>query len=61
VTISYFPACRTALLPERYNFKSLFYDAIEGGADGHVLVLASNGYTDASLGRGGEAVACRKP
>jgi len=37
VTISYFPACRAALPPERYNFKRLFYDAIEGGADGHVL------------------------
>lgn len=52
VTISYFPACRVALPPERYNFKRLFYDAIEGGAEGHVLVLASNGYTDASLGGG---------
>ena len=52
VTISYFPACGAALPPERYNFKRLFYQAIEGGADGHVLVLASNGYTDASLGGG---------
>ncbi|WP_231985333.1 RraA family protein [Mycobacterium sp. E796] len=54
VTISYFPARRAALPPERYNFKTLFYDAIEGGADGCVLVLvlASNGYTDASLGGG---------
>lgn len=52
LTISYFPACRAALPPERYNFKRLFYDAIEGGADGRVLVLASNGYSDASLGGG---------
>src|SRR6516165_10718090 len=52
VTISYFPACRAALPPEHYNFKRLFYQAIEGGADGHVLVLASNGYTEASLGGG---------
>lgn len=52
VTISYFPSCRAALPPDRYNFKRLFYDAIEGGADGRVLVLASNGYTDASLGGG---------
>jgi hypothetical protein len=52
VTISYFPACRAALRPERYNFKRLFYDAIEGGAHGCVLVLASNGYADASLGGG---------
>ncbi len=52
VTISYFPACRAALPPERYNFKKLFYEAIGGGANGHVLVLASNGYPEASLGGG---------
>jgi regulator of RNase E activity RraA len=52
VTLAYFPACRSALPPERYNFGELFYQAIEGGADGHVLVLASNGQTDASLGGG---------
>ena len=52
VTISYFPACGAALPPEPYNFRRLFYRAIEDGADGHVLVLASNGYTDASLGGG---------
>jgi 4-hydroxy-4-methyl-2-oxoglutarate aldolase len=50
VTISYFPACRAALPPERHTFARLFYQAIEDGADGRVLVLASNGYTDASLG-----------
>jgi regulator of RNase E activity RraA len=52
VTISYFPTCRVALPPERYTFKRLFYDAIESGADGRVLVLASNGCSDASLGGG---------
>lgn len=52
LTISYFPTCRTALPPERYNFKRLFYEAIADGAEGHVLVLASNGYTDTSLGGG---------
>src|ERR1700743_1214937 len=52
VTISYFPACRTALPPERYNFKRLFYEAIADGAEGCVLVLASSGYTDTSLGGG---------
>ena len=52
VTISYFPTCRTALPPERYNFKRLFYEAIADGAEGRVLVLASNGYTDTSLGGG---------
>jgi regulator of RNase E activity RraA len=51
-TISYFPTCRTALPPERYSFKRLFYEAIAGGAEGRVLVLASNGYTDTSLGGG---------
>jgi 4-hydroxy-4-methyl-2-oxoglutarate aldolase len=50
VTIAYFPACRAALPPERHT--RLFYQAIEDGADGRVLVLASNGYTDASLGGG---------
>jgi regulator of RNase E activity RraA len=52
ITISYFPACGDTLPPERYNFKKLFYEATEGGAEGHVLVLASNGYTDVSLGGG---------
>ncbi len=52
VTINYFPACRAARPPERHTFSKLFYQAIEGGAEGHVLVLASNGYTDASLGGG---------
>ena len=52
MTISYFPTCRTALFPERYNFKRLFYEAIADGAEGRVLVLASNGYADTSLGGG---------
>jgi regulator of RNase E activity RraA len=52
VTISYFPACRTRLPPERYNFKRFFHEAIADGAEGRVLVLASNGYTDTSLGGG---------
>jgi 4-hydroxy-4-methyl-2-oxoglutarate aldolase len=52
VTIAYFPACRAALPPERHTFSRLFYQAIEHGAAGHVLVLASNGYTDASLAGG---------
>jgi regulator of RNase E activity RraA len=52
VTISYFPACRAALPYECYNFSTLFDQAIEHGGNGQVLVLASNGYTDASLGGG---------
>lgn len=52
VTLSYFPACRSTRPPERYSFKELFYQAIEPGAEGRVLVLASNGHTEASLGGG---------
>jgi regulator of RNase E activity RraA len=52
VTISYFPSCADALPPERFNFARLFYEAIEGGGEGRVLVLASNGHPDVSLGGG---------
>src|SRR5689334_16156089 len=52
VTIAFFPACRSAMPPERHTFSKLFYQAIEHGAEGRVLVLASNGYTDASLAGG---------
>ncbi|MFE7776984.1 RraA family protein [Streptomyces sp. NPDC057445] len=50
VTISYLPSCQKALPPERYNFADLFREAIREGGQGRVLVLASNGYPDASLG-----------
>jgi 4-hydroxy-4-methyl-2-oxoglutarate aldolase len=52
VTISYFPSCAESLPPERFNFARLFYEAIEGGGEGRVLVLASNGHPDVSLGGG---------
>lgn len=52
VTISYFPTCEMALDPERYNFAKLFYEAIGANGTGKVLVLASNGFTDISLGGG---------
>jgi 4-hydroxy-4-methyl-2-oxoglutarate aldolase len=52
VTISYFPSCSKALDPERYNFASLFYEAVGTEPAGKVLVLASNGYPEASLGGG---------
>ena len=52
VTITYFPTCRAALPPERHTFSKLFYQAVEDGAEGHVLVLGSSGYTEASLGGG---------
>ena len=52
VTISYFPSCSASLDPERYNLQNLFYEAVGDEPEGKVLVLASNGYTDASMGGG---------
>jgi len=52
VTISYFPTCSAALDPARYNFANLFHEAIGDNPAGKVLVLASNGYTDTSMGGG---------
>jgi 4-hydroxy-4-methyl-2-oxoglutarate aldolase len=52
VTISYFPSCSAALDPDRYNLGNLFYEAVGGEPEGKVVVLASNGYTDASMGGG---------
>ena len=52
VTISYFPSCSEALPPDRYTFARLFYEAIGESGKGKVLVLASNGHTDVSLGGG---------
>jgi len=52
VTISYFPSCSAALDPARYNLAELFYEAVGDSPEGKVLVLASNGYTDASMGGG---------
>jgi regulator of RNase E activity RraA len=52
VTISYFPTCSAALDPERYNLANLFYQAVGDDPAGKVVVLASNGYTDASMGGG---------
>lgn len=52
VTISYFPTCDLALDPETHNFAHLFYEAIGEDGTGKVLVLASNGYTQTSLGGG---------
>lgn len=51
-TISYFPTCAEALEPASYNFAELFYDAVGGDGEGKVLVLASNGYQETSLGGG---------
>ncbi len=51
-TISYYPSCSVALDPQRYNFANLFYEAVGDQPAGKVLVLASNGYTNTSLGGG---------
>lgn len=52
VTISYFPTCTAAREPERFNFARLFYEATQDDPEGKVLVLASNGHPEASLGGG---------
>jgi 4-hydroxy-4-methyl-2-oxoglutarate aldolase len=52
VTISYFPSCSVALDPKRYNLGSLFYEAVGSEPEGKVVVLASNGYTNVSMGGG---------
>jgi 4-hydroxy-4-methyl-2-oxoglutarate aldolase len=52
VTISYFPSCSAMLDPERYNLANLFYEAVGDEPEGKVVVLASNGYTDVSMGGG---------
>ena len=52
VTISYFPSCSASLDPEHYNLANLFYEAVGNDPEGKVLVLASNGYTDVSMGGG---------
>jgi regulator of RNase E activity RraA len=52
VTISYFPTCNALLDPDSFNFADLFYQAVAQGDQGRVLVLASNGYQDTSLGGG---------
>jgi 4-hydroxy-4-methyl-2-oxoglutarate aldolase len=51
-TISYVPSCSTALDPGRYNLANLFYEAVGDEPAGKVIVLASNGYTDTSMGGG---------
>ena len=52
MTISHFPSCPAALDPERYNLANLFYDAVGDEPAGKVIALASNGYTDTSMGGG---------
>jgi len=52
VTISYFPTCEAVLDPDRYNFGRLFLEAVGDDPADSVLVLASNGHSDTSLGGG---------
>ena len=52
VTISYFPSCSAALDPAHHTFANLFYEAVGDDPAGKVVVLASNGYTDTSMGGG---------
>ena len=49
-TISFFPACSASLDPDRFHFAGLFYEAVGAEPAGKVLVLASNGYPETSLG-----------
>ena len=52
VTISYFPSCSAGLDPNDYNLENLFYEAVGDQPEGKVVVLASNGYRDTSMGGG---------
>jgi len=51
-TISFAPSCAARLPVDRYNFTSAFDKAVGADGRGKVLVLASNGYPDTSLGGG---------
>jgi 4-hydroxy-4-methyl-2-oxoglutarate aldolase len=52
VTISFFPSCSAGLDPEKYNFGNLFWEAVGDDPAGKVIVLASNGYAEISMGGG---------
>lgn len=52
VTISYFPSCSAGIDPEKFNLANLFYEAVGDEPEGKVLVLASNGHPDESMGGG---------
>jgi len=60
VTISYFPTCSEGLPAESYNFADLFYQAVGEEGRGKVLVLASNGYPETSLGGGTKLARAQK-
>ncbi|MFE5039045.1 RraA family protein [Streptomyces sp. NPDC056683] len=52
VTMSFFPACEDALPSRMFNFVNIFDQAVREGGSGRVLVMASNGYPNVSLGGG---------
>jgi regulator of RNase E activity RraA len=52
VTISYFPTCNAGFPPDRFNLANLFYEAVGDSPRGKVLVLASNGHPEESMGGG---------
>lgn len=52
VTILFFPSCSDALDPDQHSFGRLFYEAVGEQPAGKVLVLASNGHPEASVGGG---------
>jgi 4-hydroxy-4-methyl-2-oxoglutarate aldolase len=51
-TISFAPSCEARLPVDRFNFSAAFDVAVGDDGRGKVLVLASNGYPDTSLGGG---------
>jgi regulator of RNase E activity RraA len=51
-TISFAPSCAARLPVDRFNFTSALDKAVGADGRGKVLVLASNGYPDTSLGGG---------
>ncbi|MEV6790827.1 RraA family protein [Streptomyces sp. NPDC051320] len=52
VTMSFFPTCEDALPSRTFNFVDIFDQAVREEGLGRVLVMASNGYPDVSLGGG---------
>lgn len=60
VTISYFPTCSEGMPGDTFNFADLFYEAVGEEGQGKVLVLASNGYRETSLGGGTKLARAQK-
>ncbi|WP_329454112.1 RraA family protein [Streptomyces sp. NBC_01497] len=52
VTMSFFPTCEQSLPAEKFNFVDVFDEAVRDAGPGMVLVMASNGYPDVSMGGG---------